>query len=236
MYRCEAATAVGFVQQLATGYLMHGYHHYVVGELPEGKDPRAVDARMVERYKLDTSRATRARRKLAGLANAQYIRYRRFFVICATDPVGGHEFFKAHAPSQVRHIKKCPVAFGGYSIGYHRGVDRKWHISVRIHPERYRDVKAYLVDLANKRSRDNLVAEFRRLQFEPYAPVRRQLLSILRAVNRERIVKGFEQVTFEDLNAAWRVGEGKRERWLTRRIVRPFGFVAEPVQDDEAAA
>ena len=41
MYRCEAATAVGFVQQLACSYLLHGYHHYVVGELPEYKDPRS---------------------------------------------------------------------------------------------------------------------------------------------------------------------------------------------------
>ena len=154
MYRCEAVTAVGFVQQLATGYLMHGYHHYVVGELPEGKDPKAVDRRMVERYELDTSRATRARRKLAGLSNCQYIRFRRFFILCATDPVGGHEFFNAHPPRhaadgrsipQVRHIKESPISFGGYSIGFHRGVDRKWHISIRIHPERYRDLKADLL-------------------------------------------------------------------------------------------
>lgn len=223
MYRCEAATAVGFVQQLACGYLQHGYQHYVVGELPEGKDPKAVDARMFLRYGLDTSRATRARRKLAGLSNCQYIRYGRFFVLCATDPVGGHEFFHAHRAKQVRHIKEHPIAFGGYSIGYHRGVDRKWHVSIRIHPERYRDLKGHFLELATKRSREQLVAEFRRLPFEPYAPVRRQLLALLRAVNRGRVVADLDQVTQADLNAAWRVGEGKRERWLTRRVVRPFG-------------
>ena len=78
------------------------------------------------------------------------------------------------------------------------------------------------LDLATKRSKEHIVAEFRRLPFEPYAPVRRQLLLLLRAVNRARIEKGFEQVSQADLNAAWRVGEGRRERWLTRRVVRPF--------------
>lgn len=231
-YRCEAVSAAGFVQQLACGYLMHGYHHYVIGEVPERKDPRLVDARIIERYGLEMSRAARARRKLAGLANAQFIRFRRFFVICATDPVGGHPFFEAHPPRlvggktvpQIRHVKEQPIAFGGYSIGYHRGVDRKWHVSVRIHPERYRDLKAELLDLATKRSVENLVAVFRKIPFEPYAPVRRQLSNVLRAVNRERAVKGWELVTQAELDAAWRVGEGRRERWLSRRVVRPFGF------------
>lgn len=231
-YRCEAATAAGFVQQLACGYLMHGYHHYVLGEVPEHKDPRVVDARIIERYGLEMSRPARARRKQAGLANAQYLRFRRFFVLCATDPIGGHEFFEAHPPRvvegrtvpQIRHIKEHPIAFGGYSIGYHRGVDRKWHVSVRIHPERYRDLKAMLVDLATKRSVSNLVEAFRRVPFEPYAPVRRQLLNLLRAVNRERALKGWDLVAQTDLDEAWRSGEGKRDHWLSRRVVRPFGF------------
>lgn len=246
-YRCEALTASGFVQQLACGYLMHGYHHYVVGEVPERKDPRAIDARIIERYGLEMSRAARARRKLAGLANAQYIRFRHFFVICATDPVGGHPFFEAHPPRvvggkavpQIRNIKTEPIAFGGYSIGYHRGIDRKWHVSVRVHPERYRDLKAMLVDLATKRSVENLVEVFRKIPFEPYAPVRRQLLNLLRAVNRERAVKGWEAVTQAKLDEAWRVGEGRRERWLSRRVVRPFGFeddVASPAATRENAA
>lgn len=234
MYRCEAATAVGFVQQLACSYLGHGYHHYVVGEVPTKKDPRVVDARIVERYGLDVSRAARSRRKLAGLANAQFIRFRRFFVLCATDPVGGHEFFAAHPPRigprgdaipQVHHIKEKPIAFGGYSIGYHQGVDRKWHVSVRIHPERYRDLKAWLLDVATKRTAEHVVEAFRAVPFEPYAPVRRQLLNLLRAVNRERAVKGWSPVTMPMLDEAWRApGEGKRRAWLSRRIVRPFGF------------
>ena len=199
---------------------------------------------LAEAPKTASNPSSWARRKLAGLSNCQYIRFRRFFILCATDPVGGHEFFAAHPPRhaadgrnipQVRHIKEHPISFGGYSIGYHRGVDRKWHISIRIHPERYRDLKAILVDLATKRSKEHIVAEFRRLPFEPYAPVRRQFLLLLRAVNRARIEKGFDQVIQADLNAAWRVGEGKRERWLTRCVVRPFWFGADEAKKQAAA-
>lgn len=49
-----------------------------------------------------------------------------------------------------------------------------------------------------------------RIPFEPYAPVRRQLLNILRAVNRVRQAAGFESVPVSALR-------------LRRRVVRPFG-------------
>lgn len=222
MYRCETTTVTGFVQQLACGYLQHGYHRYVLGELPERKDPRNIDARFIERYGLGITRWDRARRKRAGLANVQYIRYRRFFVLCATD--GEHRFYEEHSREQIRHIKERPISFAGYSIGYHRGVDRKWHVSVRIHPNRYRTVKAHLLDLATKRSIENLGAEFEALGFEPYAPVRRQLIALLRAVNRERKTKAWTPVPFEALR-------------LRRKIVRPFGFEeAKAVSSKEVAA
>jgi hypothetical protein len=56
MYRCETTSLVGFVQQVATGYLTHGYYFYVTGHIPDGKDPRAVDAKLVERYGIGVGR------------------------------------------------------------------------------------------------------------------------------------------------------------------------------------
>ncbi len=53
--------------------------------------------------------------------------------------------------------------------------------------------------------------ELSKLRFASYAPIRSQLISLLRAVNRERKLKGWEQVPFSCLN-------------LSRKIVRPFGF------------
>lgn len=209
VYRCEAKSLEGFLQQLACCYIARGYHYYVVGEIPEGKDPRSIDARIVDRFGVDISRFARARRKRAGLANAQYIRFRRFFVLLATEPRGTHAFYLQHSASQIRFIKDTPIAFGGYSIGYHRGADRKWHVSVRIHPNRYRNVKAYLLELATKRSLGDLEQEFLDLRFEPYAPVRRQLFSLLRAVNQNRAIAGLPRLPWSCLR-------------LRRRIVRPF--------------
>jgi hypothetical protein len=206
MYRCEATSIAGFVQQLAVGYVQHGHWFYVTGEVPSHKDPRAVDEKLIERYGLNVSKWARARSRKAGRASVHYIRHERFFVLIATR--GEHEFYSLE--SDIRDICREPVKFAGYSIGYHRGVDRKWHVSVRIAPEEYLRLKAYMLHLARHRSSEKIVAEFQRVPFEPYAPVRRQMLNILRAVNRARTLAGFEQVPYSVLR-------------LRRRVYRVFG-------------
>ena len=65
-YRCEATSVAGFVQQLAVSYVGRGYFFYVIGEIPERKDPRVIDQRLIEKYGLGIGKATRARRKSAG--------------------------------------------------------------------------------------------------------------------------------------------------------------------------
>lgn len=120
---------------------------------------------------------------------------------------GRHEFFEAEP--NIADVRRRPIRFAGYSISYRRGVDRRFHVSVRIAPDEYLRLKGYLVGLAVHRSAQRLMAEFQRVPFEPYAPVRRQLLNILRAVNRVRREAGFEQVPLSALR-------------LRRRIVRTF--------------
>ncbi len=183
MYRCEAMSVEGFVQQLAVSYLAHGYWFYVVGQIPEGKDPRKVDEKLVARYQIDVSKWARARRKRAGLANLQYLRFGRFFVLLATH--GTHPFFEEEA-SSIRDARKTPIRFCGYAISYSNG-----HPHVRIEQEEYKRLKAYFLDLALHRSAERLGSELARLPFEPYAPIRGQLLAVLRAVNRERKRAGF---------------------------------------------
>jgi len=209
-YRCEAQSIAGFVQQLAVAYVQHGYWFYVTGQVPERKCRLAVDAKLLDRYEIAISKWARARRKQAGGANVQYLRHGRFFVLIATR--GEHRFF-ADEPT-FRDIRRDPLSFAGYSIGYKRGVDRKWHVSVRIHPAEYLKLKAYFLDLATRRSVEKLTAVFRRIPFEPYAPIRRQFLNILRAVNRERKRAGYELVPLEALR-------------LKRRVVLPFAFEGE---------
>ena len=201
MYRCESTSVKGFVQQLAVSYLAHGYWFYVVGQVPEGKDPRKVDEKLVARYQIDLSKWARARRKRAGLANLQYLRFGRFFILLATH--GTHAFFEDEAAS-IRDARKTPIRFCGYAISYRNG-----HPHVRIEQEEYKRLRAYFLDLALHRSAERLGGELARLPFEPYAPVRGQLLAVLRAVNRERKRAGFEPVP----KSCFR---------LVRRVCRPF--------------
>ena len=117
-YRCVATSVEGFVQQLAVAYVTHGYWFYVAGEIPEGKDPAAVDRKIVERYGIAISKWARARRKRQVLANLQYLRYERTFVLVATK--GRHDFFERESGS-VRDIRRVPIKFAGYSIGWRTG-------------------------------------------------------------------------------------------------------------------
>jgi hypothetical protein len=200
-YRAEATSVEGFVQQLAVSLVGKGYFFYVAASIPEGKDPRAVDEKLIARYGIGISKWARARRKQAGSANLQYIRFERFFVLLATH--GKHPFFEEEA-SCIKDIRRRPIRFAGYSISHRSG-----HPHVRIEQEEYKQLKAYLLDLAVHRSLDHVERELRSIAFEPYAPVRGQLLSILRAVNRARKRAGFTPVTKEVFR-------------FKRRIYRPF--------------
>lgn len=200
-YRVEATTVEGFVQQLAVAYVQRGYFFYVTGTIPARKNPAAVDAKLLVKYGVDLSRWARVRRKRAGLANHHYIRLARFFVLLAT---AGEGTFFAEEAAAIRDARRVPIKFGGYAIGYSGG-----HVRVRIEQRLYRDLKAYFLDLATRRSAEQLVGEFRRyMDFEPYAPVRSQCLCVLRGVNRARAAAGLEPVP---------------GRFRTRRrIVKPF--------------
>jgi hypothetical protein len=65
------------------------------------------------------------------------------------------------------------------------------------------------LEAARRRSARYLVEEFLRLPFEPYAPVRQQLLNILRLVNEIRHRAGRTRIDAKVLR-------------YRRRIVRPF--------------
>jgi len=209
-YRHEATSVAGFVQQLAVAYIAHGYWWYVTGVVPKNKDPTKIDAKLMDKYDVRLSRWTRARRKKQGLASVHYLRFGRFYVLIATR---GEHVFRIEEADQVADVRRKPIVFAGYSIGYKPGVDRKGHASVRIHAPVYNDLKAYLLDVAPKRRTAQLETVFWRLPYEPYAPVRRQHLNLLRAVNRVRKRAGLPVLGHEVLR-------------LRRQVVRPFEPVA----------
>ncbi|MDA7979501.1 MAG: hypothetical protein MPJ50_12115 [Pirellulales bacterium] len=212
-YRCVASSPEGLVQQVAVSYLRHGYWFYVTGRIPRGKDPEAVDRKLIAKYDIAVSERERAHRKRRGLANMQYIRYQDWFLLLATE---GHHRFKQEERKQICDCRRHPIKFEGYSISYRRGGQTppgggqpKWHSCVRIDPATYKQLKEFFLDRACHRSVDNLASDFARVPYARYAPVRRQLLTIVRATNDARARMGFDSLPYTALG-------------LRRRIVKPF--------------
>jgi hypothetical protein len=200
-YRCEATSVSGFIQQLAVGYVGRGYFFYVLGRVPQGKDPQAIDEKLIRKYGVAVGKTARARRKALGLANVQYLRFKDTFVLCATR--GTHNFFLEEA-GQIRDAREMPIKMFGYAVSYRGG-----HPHVRIEQRRYLELKAYLADLAVHRAKDWLEGQFRSLWFEPYAPVRSQLHCVLRKVNSRRKLAQFELLPSSCIR-------------VRRHIVKPF--------------
>lgn len=196
-----ATSLEGFIQQLAVCYVGRGYYYYVLGRVPEGKDPAAIDRKLIEKYGITAKKWERADRKRRGLANLQYIRYRQTFVLLCSE---GEHVFRRRERESLRDARKVGIRFGGYLVSFRNG-----HVQVRIDPDTYRQLKAYYVDLACRRRRDALIQEFYRAPFEPYAPIRRQMFNILREVNRHRKRAGYDWVPASAI-------------WLKRRVVKPF--------------
>ena len=221
-YRCVATSVAGFVQQLVSCYLPHGYWFYVSGFIPPGKDPPAVDEKLAAKYGIGMSRSSRARRKAVGIANVHYIRHEQRFLLLATH--GFHPFYEDEAKN-IRDVRRVPIKFEGYSISVAKGGflrkangsapairDPKWRVRVQIEAELYKGLRAYFEDIALHRTSRQLGAELADLPFEPYAPVRRQLLNLVRYINQRRATANRKPISFSVLR-------------YRRRIVRPFGTV-----------
>jgi hypothetical protein len=217
--RYEATTLQGFVQYLAANILPHGYWFYVTGHVPEGKDPEAIDEKLIQKYDCLLSRTERARRKKAGWANVRYLRLGRFWVLLATE--GKHPFFEEE--TRVRDVRRVPLQLGGYSIWVKRGQflkraesnsearrDGKYRTRVLISRDEHRKLVAYFERIACHRSEDKLRQELLRIPFEPYAPVRRQLLRILYRVNELRKAAGYSKLDYSSIR-------------YHRQPIKPFG-------------
>jgi hypothetical protein len=116
----------------------------------------------------------------------------------------------------IRDIRRVPIRYAGYSISYKPGGrkkdgsnDDKWHAHVEIDREQYLGLRAWFSERALRDSAKSLAMAFSQLQIAPYAPVRRQILLILRDVNRSRKRVGKRQLEPDMLP-------------LRRRVVRPF--------------
>ena len=107
-YRGAATSVAGFVQQLVSCYLPHGYWLDVSGIVPRNKNPVAIDQKLMSKYGIGVSRTSRARRKAVGIANVHYIRYQRRFLLLATH--GFHPFYDEESQS-IRDVRRVPIRF-----------------------------------------------------------------------------------------------------------------------------
>ena len=182
-YPCVATSASAFVRQLAASYLPHGYKFYVCGYVPDRFVDRAedLDHRMIDKYDVNLSKATRSKRRSEGTASVRYIRFGRFWLLLSTR--GRHRFFEQHR--QVYDFGRNPVLFHGYEIRLVEGRPR-----VRIERQEYRRLNGYLVDVCTRpkyRPVDQMAQVMRRsVNLDPYREVIAQYVRIIRQVNRRR--------------------------------------------------
>ena len=243
----------GLIQQVALSYLRHGYWWYVTGIVPDHKAPAEIDHNILTKYDIRKDWRFIAHNKSRGIANLQYIRHGRFYIILSTK--GFHEF-KDREHKRIRNARNCPIliprfvpppdgirsknrrsqapTFDGYAMSYSRGgylrktpeqkdayreamekwrrqtmrgkrlpkpakgtPDPKWHSCVEIERNTRLRLHAYFMEIAKRRSPENLTYEFANTGFLPYQPVKRQLVRIIKDVNKVRSVAGCsEQIPY----------------------------------------
>ncbi|MCA9196637.1 MAG: hypothetical protein KDA87_03830 [Planctomycetales bacterium] len=244
MYQHEATSVIGFVRQLCQ-YLANGYWFYVTGSIKPSRNPHDVDQRLLTKFGVGISRQARWRRKRKGLANVHYLRHERFWILVATK--GPHEFFEQHVTRNeqglvtrrfFRDARITPILFQGYSLRVARGnyrrrergsdrfvppqPDDKYRVRVQIARTAYLDLCAEFLELARQSGWTSKALEslIYRVPFEPYAPIRQQLLDLVRRMNRVRRQRGIQ-----DLLVA------KNAIRLRIQAVSPFVKIDEPPSD-----
>ena len=123
----------------------------------------------------------------------------------------GHHALRAPVAKggEGEHLKDCrrvPIHFDGYAISYRRsgiantgGGPIKWHAHVRMDADTYTSLKAHFDCIAVHRSAEHIAYEFSTIPYARYAPIRRQLLNLLRRVNTRRKQHAYEPLPYSVL-------------------------------------
>ena len=209
-YQCVARNEAAFVQQLVR-YANSGYRFYVVGIISDRKPAEHVDARLIEKFDIDKSSQARSRAKKRGEANLQYIRLGSLWVMLATE--GKHRFFddnRSKSGDKQWHDLRCKaLKVGPYAIsskldgGWKKGASKlkRYRTRVTLTREAYKELIAFYEDKAVHWSRENLETRFEALgqQYLAYRPIREQLIHLVKRVNRNRKLSGYEVIPYSCL-------------------------------------
>jgi hypothetical protein len=100
-----------------------------------------------------------------------------------------------------------PIRIGDPSIYVKRGTyrnkvasedsptpDGRWRVRLLIAREPFHELCGHFLSIAIHRSAETLAQKLFSLPYIPYAPVRKQLLTLLRLINAERQAAGYEKI------------------------------------------
>ena len=207
-YRYEVKSVDGFLSQVVRYVACGGHYFYIRVRVPEGKDPRAIAEKLLDRYDIRKKRWQRKRRHLKETASIHLLQFQELIVILLTK--GEHKAFYADHQNQARDIRRTALKVFGYSIRYTFSETEKRHkVFIRLDAETYRQVTAHMLTIGvwnSYRDKTALEREFRRLPYQPYEPVFAQLCSIARRVNRARRQRGFDAIDLACITYKRRLG------------------------------
>jgi len=206
-YRSVATSLAGFIQQLSR-YVSAGYVFYSTSSIPPRKlqNVERIDAKLLRKYDIDISDWARRQRKRQGIAVFQYLRCENFFVILCT--TGYRELFN-EGEGTICDVRRKPLRFAGYSVRAYRKDNGYLGTTVRIEEKTFQMIKEQFVKQTTHRSVAELRSALYALPFEPYAPVRRQMLQIVKAINDVRNRASKEQLPYTCIR-------------MKRKQVKPF--------------
>lgn len=221
-YLSATTTLEGFIQQLVQ-YFVSGYLFYSTSTLPDRKLAKGseIDQKLLRKYDIAVSAWTRQVRRKAGRAVFQYLRYQNFAVILCTK--GARDHFNA-SEGKIHDARRRPLKFAGYAVSVRVKDNGTLGARVRIDRDTEAMLKTHFESLALRASLPSLTAALYNLPFAPYAPIRRQVLGLVRAINKKRKAAHLSLVPYSCVR-------------LRRVQVKPFAPVAvsDPTEQNKAA-
>ena len=184
--------------QRAVVLAQKGYVYFLQGELRPGRDAGPTDRKLIEKSEAWATKDQRYVRKRGGRANAHYFRWDRIWVLMLTD--GVHPMKERRAKERLRDLRNkdhSPLLVGQYSLKLRRDstpegrAAGRFRASVRLNDRAYLALKSELLELSTRRSAETLAAKVFGLPHQPYAPVYRQILAIVKAMNARRKTAGY---------------------------------------------
>lgn len=161
-----------------------GYYYYVTGWIPEGKDPRKTDEKLIRKYEIRRQRMALYRDAQVGRAKVRLYRFGRLFIVMASE--GEHQIFHQEKMSDIR---KTPLLVNGFTI-----VGREGEVSVRWSKRVYKKLREGFLKAALS-PRVKIEEKLRGLKHPAYPGIFRQKERIIRAVMRKRKRAGKEKIT-----------------------------------------